>query len=115
MEKRCSDQGGRRSIFDEEADYLCSICFYVEPHALLDTIGVIGTNSLSYSGGCQIGIHADDNHRFVAVVYRTRNSRPVFRQVGFEWKINGILNKVSALVVWSVAVYMAIRLTGNIG
>ena len=87
----------------------------LNPHAILDTIGVIGTNALSYSG----------EERFVFTLTTIIISWCWFlglalagRMLGkmdTGGKFIGILNKISAFVVWGVAVYMAIRLLGKFG
>ena len=87
----------------------------LNPHAILDTIGVIGTNSLTYSGNVRMGLHANNNSRFLALVFRTSMGGRYFGKIDSSGKLIALLNKVSALVVWGVAVYMAIRLAGNMG
>lgn len=83
----------------------------LNPHAILDTIGVIGTNSLNYTGNdkwfytiaCILvslawftGLSLSGH--FVKNKYRSDDS-----------SINK-LNKVSALIVWGIAVYLATSL-----
>lgn len=76
------------------------------PHAILDTIGVMGTSSLSYSG-TERGIFT-----FSAIMV----SWCWFFGVAFLGKIIGdidedgmfirLINKISALILWSVAIFL---------
>ena len=87
----------------------------LNPHAILDTIGVIGTNSLSYSGDVRFAFALTTIIVswlwFLGLAVAGR----YFGKLDRSGKLMALLNKVSALVVWGVAVYMAIRLIGNIG
>ena len=87
----------------------------LNPHALLDTIGVIGTNSLNYAGDLKWAFTLSTIVVawlwFLGLALAGR----YFGKLDHTGKLMVLLNKVSALVVWGVAVYMAIRLIGNIG
>ena len=87
----------------------------LNPHALLDTIGVIGTNSLNYAGDLKwaftLSTIAVAWLWFLGLALTGR----YFGKLDHTGKLMALLNKISALVVWGVAVYMAIRLVGNIG
>ena len=87
----------------------------LNPHALLDTVGVIGTNSLSYSGDARFAFALTTIIVswlwFLGLAIAGR----YFGKLDQSGKLMALLNKVSALVVWGVAAYMAIRLMGNIG
>ena len=87
----------------------------LNPHAILDTIGVIGTNSLNYAGDLKWAFTLST----IAVAWIWFLGLAVagryFGKLDRSGKLMALLNKVSALVVWGVAIYMAIRLIGNIG
>jgi L-lysine exporter family protein LysE/ArgO len=82
----------------------------LNPHAILDTIGVIGTSSLSYTGP----------EKFVFTVACIAISwiwffglaivGSVVGQFDVEGKFIKIINKFSALIIWTVAAYIAIQL-----
>jgi L-lysine exporter family protein LysE/ArgO len=82
----------------------------LNPHAILDTIGVIGTSSLQYSG----------MEKFIFSITCITVSWIWFgllaflgRQVGRldnSGKLMVILNRVSALIMWGLAIYLAINL-----
>jgi L-lysine exporter family protein LysE/ArgO len=82
----------------------------LNPHAILDTIGVIGTSSLQYSGF----------EKFVFSITCIIVSWIWFgllallgRQVGRldnSGKLIRILNRASALIMWGLAIYLAINL-----
>ena len=85
----------------------------LNPHAILDTIGVIGTNSLVYTGhekwiftlAC-IGVSWI---WFFALAITGKKIGQIDR--------NGILlkrlNQISALIIWGIAVYMGLQLFLN--
>ena len=87
----------------------------LNPHALLDTIGVIGTNSLNYAGDLKwvftLSTIAVAWLWFLGLALTGR----YFGKLDHTGKLMALLNKFSALLVWGVAVYMAIRLIGNVG
>ena len=77
--------------------FACSVSL-LNPHAILDTIGVIGTNSLQYSGAEKLAF------TLACII------------VSWLWKLdtNGIwmnrINKASAVMIWLVALYIAYQL-----
>ncbi|CAG9607044.1 LysE/ArgO family amino acid transporter [Pseudoneobacillus rhizosphaerae] len=82
----------------------------LNPHAILDTIGVIGTSSLSYTGAEKwtftIACIIISWIWFfgLAVVGR------VVGQFDTTGRFITILNKVSAIIIWGVSVYIAYQL-----
>jgi len=87
----------------------------LNPHAILDTIGVIGSNALSYSGEARFAFTLTTIIIswcwFIGLALAGR----LLGKMDTSGKFIGMLNKVSAIVVWAVAVYMALRLLGKIG
>jgi L-lysine exporter family protein LysE/ArgO len=78
----------------------------LNPHAIMDTIGVIGTSSLSYTGigkvAFTIACIATSWIWFFTLAL-------VGRQVGrlnHSGSFITILNKVSALIMWGTAIYL---------
>ncbi len=79
----------------------------LNPHAILDTIGVIGTSSLAYAG------EAKFTFTFACIL----NSWLWFfalaivgRWVGSIARVRRILNKVSAVIMWLNAIYLVYNL-----
>lgn len=82
----------------------------LNPHAILDTIGVIGTSSLKYAG----------NEKAAFAVVCILVSWAWFMGLGIAGRMTGkidksgrlltILNKVSAIVMWGTAVYIGCSL-----
>ncbi|MCM3116831.1 LysE/ArgO family amino acid transporter [Neobacillus sp. MER 74] len=80
----------------------------LNPHAIMDTIGVIGTSSLSYSGSAKI--------TFMVVCILVSwlwfiGLSIVGRLVGridSSGRFILILNKISALIMWGTAIYLMI-------
>jgi L-lysine exporter family protein LysE/ArgO len=78
----------------------------LNPHAILDTVGVIGTNSLSYTG----------SEKWMFFIICIFVSWIWFLALALIGRIVGkvdqtgrfleILNKVSALIMWGTAIYM---------
>jgi L-lysine exporter family protein LysE/ArgO len=82
----------------------------LNPHAILDTIGVIGTSSLNYMG-------AEKAAFTIACIGISwlwfLGLAIVGKMIGnfdTEGKILKVLNKVSAIIIWGVALYIAIEL-----
>ena len=80
----------------------------LNPHAILDTIGVIGTSSLAYTSG--------DRMAFTAACIL--NSWAWFFMLAVAGKLIGSigpvrkwLNRVSAVIIWLSAVYLVYNLT----
>ena len=80
----------------------------LNPHAILDTIGVIGTSSLAYAGAERIAFTA-------ACIL---NSWVWFFMLAVAGKLIGSigpvrtwLNRVSAVIIWLSAVYLVYNLT----
>jgi L-lysine exporter family protein LysE/ArgO len=82
----------------------------LNPHAILDTIGVIGTSSLAYAGGERIAFTAACVLNswvwfFLLVVAGKLIARTRIGPVR-KW-----LNRVSAVIIWISAVYLVYNLT----
>lgn len=79
----------------------------LNPHAILDTIGVIGTSSLAYSGGEKWGFAA----ACIAVSWLWFFGLCLAGRMAGRLDSSGrlltVLNRVSALIMWAVALYMA--------
>lgn len=82
----------------------------LNPHAILDTVGVIGTSSLSYSGAAKMAFAL----ACIVVSWLWFTGLALAgRMVGSmdqSGKLLMILNKVSALVIWGTAVYLVVTL-----
>jgi L-lysine exporter family protein LysE/ArgO len=79
----------------------------LNPHAILDTIGVIGTSSLHYKGAEKAAFTLSCISVswfwfiFLAVVGK------FVGQLDLQRKLIRLLNKISAIIIWGVAVYIA--------
>ncbi|NKE06100.1 MULTISPECIES: LysE/ArgO family amino acid transporter [Mesobacillus] len=78
----------------------------LNPHAIMDTIGVIGTSSMNYAGPAKftfaVACILTSWIWFFVLAY-------VGRQVGRLGELNSfhmILNKISALIMWGTAIYL---------
>jgi L-lysine exporter family protein LysE/ArgO len=82
----------------------------LNPHAIMDTVGVIGTSSLRYQGGDKI-IFA---FACILVSWIWFFGLSLIGRISGELDESGnfllILNKISALVMWGAAVYLLFTL-----
>ncbi|ETT56530.1 LysE/ArgO family amino acid transporter [Paenibacillus sp. FSL P4-0338] len=104
------DESGRLSAKGQIL-YALSVSL-LNPHALLDTVGVIGTSSLQYEGAVRWTFAAAT----VAVSWLWfLGLAAAGRQLGrlaASGKVMKGLNTVSALLIWAIAVYMGVQLWG---
>lgn len=86
----------------------------LNPHAILDTIGVIGTSSLSYVGTEKMAFAA----ACIAVSWLWFFSLAIIGKVVGHFDTNGIfityINKISAIMIWMVAIYIGYQLFHHI-
>ncbi|EPY13140.1 MULTISPECIES: LysE/ArgO family amino acid transporter [Paenibacillus] len=87
----------------------------LNPHAILDTIGVIGTNSLQYSDKLKwmftIACIAVSWLWFLGLAVAGHFTN----KIDADGRILTWLNKISAITIWLIAVYMLVQLlTGGL-
>ncbi|RFU61627.1 LysE/ArgO family amino acid transporter [Peribacillus glennii] len=79
----------------------------LNPHAIIDTIGVIGTSSLQYSGTAKIVFSIS----CITVSWVWFASLAVagrmLSRIDSSGKLMTFLNKISALIMWGIAIYLA--------
>jgi L-lysine exporter family protein LysE/ArgO len=82
----------------------------LNPHAILDTIGVIGTSSLGYNGSEKVAF----TFACIGVSWLWFLGLAIAGKIVGDFDSEGkflqMLNKVSAIIIWGVAVYIAIQL-----
>lgn len=82
----------------------------LNPHAIMDTIGVIGTSSIAYSSADKIAFTLACIFTswiwFLSLAYVGRQAGRLGNSTGFL----AVLNKVSALIMWGTAIYLALQL-----
>lgn len=86
----------------------------LNPHAILDTIGVIGTSSIKYAG----------NEKLAFALACIITSWIWFAGLGIAGRFIGslnksgtfllVLNKVSAIIMWGTAIYIGVSLLNEI-
>ncbi|PEJ59193.1 lysine transporter LysE [Bacillus sp. AFS002410] len=78
----------------------------LNPHAILDTIGVIGTNSLQYDGNEKIAFAitciAVSWIWFISLAIAGRT----VGKIDQSGKFMIIINKISAIIIWCIALYL---------
>jgi L-lysine exporter family protein LysE/ArgO len=82
----------------------------LNPHAILDTIGVIGTSSLSYTGHEKVIFAAACIFISWLWFFGLAIAGKVIGHVDSSGKFIRIINKISALLIWGVAIFIAIQL-----
>lgn len=79
----------------------------LNPHAILDTIGVIGTSSLSYTGQARLAFT-------LACILNSWvwffMLAAVGRLVGTFGRVRSVLNRLSAVIMWASAMYLVVGL-----
>ncbi|MFC4766425.1 LysE/ArgO family amino acid transporter [Effusibacillus consociatus] len=78
----------------------------LNPHAILDTIGVIGTSSLNYSGTEKVIFALSSILLSWIWFIGLATAGRITGQFDPSGKLVGILNRVSALVMWGSALYL---------
>ncbi|WP_042166722.1 LysE/ArgO family amino acid transporter [Paenibacillus gorillae] len=82
----------------------------LNPHALLDTIGVIGTSAVKYSGQEQLGFTLACVLASWVWFFGLAAAGAALKRMRIPARIFIGLNKCSALFMWGTAVYLAIGL-----
>jgi L-lysine exporter family protein LysE/ArgO len=80
----------------------------LNPHAILDTIGVIGTSSLAYAGTERIAFTAACILNSWAWFFMLAVAGKLLGSMG---PVRRWLNRVSAVIIWISAVYLVYNLT----
>lgn len=83
----------------------------LNPHAILDTIGVIGTSSLSYTGSEKVTFTI----ACIAVSWLWFLGLAIVGKIIGNFDTKGfflkLINKISAIIIWGVALYIAKQLS----
>jgi L-lysine exporter family protein LysE/ArgO len=78
----------------------------LNPHAIMDTIGVIGTSSISYLGSEKFAYTlACILVSWVWFIFLASAGR-IFRTLDSSGRLFTVINRVSAVIMWGSAVYM---------
>ena len=81
----------------------------LNPHAILDTIGVIGTSSLAYAGGERIAFTAACILNSWAWFFMLAAAGKLIARTRIA-PVRRWLNRVSAIIIWISAVYLVYNL-----
>jgi L-lysine exporter family protein LysE/ArgO len=82
----------------------------LNPHALLDTVGVIGTGSLGYDGMERWGFAAATAGVSWIWFLGLAAAGRILGRADTSGKVITLMNRVSALLIWGIAVYMGLQL-----
>jgi L-lysine exporter family protein LysE/ArgO len=78
----------------------------LNPHAIMDTIGVIGTNSLSYSGTAKLAFMVVCILVSWIWFFGLSVAGSLIGKVNSTGRYILTLNKISALIMWGTAIYL---------
>ncbi|MFJ7736478.1 LysE/ArgO family amino acid transporter [Lysinibacillus sp. NPDC097287] len=78
----------------------------LNPHAILDTIGVIGTSALKYSGVTQIYFTASCILISWLWFFGLTVAGASVKKVDSSGKLMNVFNKCSAVFIWATAIYL---------
>lgn len=78
----------------------------LNPHAILDTIGVIGTSALKYSGTAQIYFTAACILISWLWFFGLTFAGALLKKVDSSGKLMDVFNKCSAVFIWATAIYL---------
>lgn len=82
----------------------------LNPHALLDTVGVIGTNSMQYTGAERWAFAAATAGVSWMWFLSLAAAGRVLGRLDSSGRVIRLLNTASALLIWAIAVYMGVQL-----
>lgn len=84
----------------------------LNPHALMDTVGVIGTNALQYAGGIRWIFAAAAAGISWIWFFGLAAAGRMLGHADSSGTAVKMLNKASALLIWGIAIYMGYQLWG---
>ncbi|WP_391206805.1 LysE/ArgO family amino acid transporter [Psychrobacillus sp. L4] len=82
----------------------------LNPHAILDTIGVIGSSSLVYTGTEKVIFTATCIIVSWCWFHGLCFAGRMLKKIDSSGKFLGILNKISAVIIWITAIFMSLSL-----
>ncbi|PIC66163.1 lysine transporter LysE [Sporosarcina sp. P21c] len=82
----------------------------LNPHAILDTIGVIGTSALKYVGKEQVYFTIGCIAVAWAWFFGLMIAGSILKKLDTRGSLMGIINKFSALFIWGTAIYLLVGL-----
>ncbi|MCM3225634.1 L-lysine exporter family protein LysE/ArgO [Terribacillus saccharophilus] len=106
-----SVQSGEERFTSRKQIIFAASVSLLNPHAILDIVGVIGTSSLAYSGmekwSYTIACIVVSWVWFLGLAAAGR----FIGQLDAQGKVLVVLNRISALLIWIMAIFMLIRLS----
>ncbi|WP_308636425.1 LysE/ArgO family amino acid transporter [Paenibacillus silvisoli] len=107
-----SDSNSEALSAKKQIAFAASVSLF-NPHAILDTVGVIGTGSLQYGGAEKVAFAA----ACIALSWLWFASLAAAGRLAGNLDKSGrlmaALNKISAVVMWGTAIYLAVGLLGD--
>lgn len=102
----------KRLSLKGQVGYALSVSL-LNPHALMDTVGVIGTNALQYGGSERwVFAAAAAGVSWVWFIGLAAAGR-MLGKADSSGKAVRLMNKVSAVLIWGIALYMGFQLGGS--
>ncbi|MGG3891215.1 LysE/ArgO family amino acid transporter [Metabacillus fastidiosus] len=108
--KPATTSSGEKALIPKKQIVFAASVSLLNPHAIIDTIGVIGTSSISYSDTEKIGFTlACIITSWIWFFSLSLAGRQVGR-LDNSGRFIIVLNKVSALIMWGTAIYLIVTL-----
>lgn len=89
--------------------FACSVSI-LNPHALLDTIGVIGTSAVQYSGQAQVSFMLACITVSWLWFFGLIVTGAAFKKMNLPYSMFVLFNKCSAVFIWGTALYLLVSL-----
>jgi len=83
----------------------------LNPHAILDTVGVIGTNALKYNGVAQVYFTIACISVSWVWFFGLTIAGATMKKLDVAGNLMNIINKCSALFIWGTAIYLIMGIT----
>lgn len=99
----------KRLTIKGQIGYALSVSL-LNPHALLDTVGVIGTNSLQYAGAERLAFAVATAGVSWLWFMGLAAAGRLLGKADTAGRATRLLNACSALLIWGIACYMALQL-----
>jgi L-lysine exporter family protein LysE/ArgO len=109
-----ADRHAEQMSTKQQISFAASVSLF-NPHAILDTIGVIGTSSIQYQGMEKWAFSLACISVSWLWFFGLGLCGRWVGQLDASGRALGFINKISALIIWGVAVYMILHLTNPNG
>lgn len=104
-----SQEPGERMSSKQQISFAASVSL-LNPHAIIDTVGVIGTSSIQYTGAEKWVFSLSCIAVSWIWFFGLALCGKIIGRLDTSGRVLGGINKISALIIWGVAIYLIINL-----